>query len=151
MTVQEYLDLSKKNQPFIEFNGSLRCMPFYITPDSQILNSGFLEKLGETPYEIKMNDFSISIHYPGGIVRYYDNKGEILPEQVVLFGVTKDMGVRSLQTEKLDTKIHFIPTDSDSLSEEKEYLHYGDIHLEIQTTEGEMESVKDWWIGEKRG
>ncbi len=119
MTVQEYLDFSKTNQPLIEFNGSLKCMPFYITPESQILNSNLLQRLGETPYEIKMDDFYMIIHYPGGIVKYYDNEGELLPEQVVLYAVTKEIGVRSLKTEKLDTKIHFIPRDPNELTEDK--------------------------------
>lgn len=151
MTLEEYQKLTETRESLVEYNGALKCIPFVITPKSDILTPNELKVIGEVPYKIKNNDFNMKVLYPGGEINYYVEGNNIMPEDIVIYGVTREEGVRSLDTEMLDTTIVFIPVKEQEVNPENEYLHFADTHLEILRVEGDMDMVKEWWFSDRRG
>ncbi len=151
MTSQEYQKSLETDQPLIEFNGELKQMPFYLSPQNNEYPLDILNNLGECPIKITEEEFSLIVLYPGGKVEYIQHEGVLIPNMVRVFGATTQEGVQSLNTEHLDTLIYFDQVQEDMIDPNEEYLHFGDFHLQIDRIEGNNQLLKDWWISERKG
>ena len=155
MTAQEYQKILETEQPFIEYKGQLMQMPFYISPKLTEYPFDILSNLGDLPIKVseEENDFKeniLEILYPGGRVIYVEEAGVLLPMMVRIFGVTTEPGIQSLNTKHLDTLIYFDQVREDKMNE-GEYLHFGDIHLEVERIDGERGNLKEWWSSDRKG
>lgn len=151
MTPQQYQNSLDTNQPLVEFKGELKCIPFYISPQLKQYPFDLLKNLGELPLKIREEEDTLVVLYPGGRLRYIEEDGVLLPRTVRIFGATTEPGKQSLRTEQLDTLIFFEQVKEDEIDPNGEYLHFGDLHLSVELLEGEKDTVKDWWISDKRG
>ena len=151
MNLQEYQKSLETEQPFIEFNGELKQMPFYLSPLNNPYPLDILNNLGEYPIKITEEEFALLVLYPGGKVEYIEREGVLIPNMVRIFGATSQEGVQSLRTEHLDTLIYFDQVREDEIEPKGEYLHFGDLHLQIDRVEGNNQIIKDWWISERKG
>ncbi len=150
MTSQEYQKSLEIDQPLIEFNGVLKQMPFYISPELKQYPFEILKNLGELPLKVTEEENSLVVLYPGGRVRYIEECGVLIPEMVRIFIATSEPGISSFSTDQLDSFIFFSQVDEDEINSNESYLHFGDLHMSVKLLEGEKE-IKDWWIGDRKG
>lgn len=155
MTPEEYQQILETEQPFIEYKGELKQMPFYISPKLKEYPFDILSNLGELPLKVseqenKFGEDILEVLYPGGKVSYVEEHGILLPEMVRIFGVTTEPGIQSLNTKHLDTLIYF-DLVSESEMYEGDYLHFGDIHLQVERLDGDKGNLKEWWLTERKG
>lgn len=151
MTAEEYQKNLETEQSLIEFHSVLTQIPFYLSPNGNEYPLDILDNLGDKPIKVTEEETSLTVLYPGGKVVYAENEGVLIPKMVRIFGVTTQEGTPSLNTEHLDTNIFFEQVHEDQIDPEGEYLHFGDLHLQIVRIDGEKENLKDWWTSEKRG
>lgn len=151
MTTEEYQNNLETGKPLIEVQGVLMQIPFYLSPKGNEYPLDILDNLGKYPIKVTEEETSLTVLYPGGEVIYVENEGSLIPEMARIFGATTQEGIPSLNTEHLDTQIFFNQVQEDEINPEEEYLHFGDLHLQIERIDGEEENLKDWWTSEKKG
>ncbi len=70
---------------------------------------------------------------------------------VRIFGATTEPGIQSLNTKRLDTLLFFDSVNELEIDRNGEYLHYGDIHLQVERLDGDKGILKEWWLTERKG
>lgn len=131
-----------------------------IDPNVEIELLSFLSphiKQLKEPLGIYQDEDRLRIDFEGGHVQYYFNrKGYYIPIQATIWGVVKENGKPSLNTDMFDTKISFLTIeDYEDLEYKTKTMEYFLIPegplLGIEIQEGKKYVPKDWWISEKRG